>query len=638
MLESNSKVYIQTSQIITYFNKNNAYYKFIIKKEVIILLKKLKQSKLAFIFIFSLVLTASTLVFPKNGINISKKNQIENETDTRTPKTAGYYTESYIYIFNGNWSDCIGKGWFSGNGSYETPYVIQDVIITGNHAGSCILIQNSDNYYFRIENCTTTTSLSGAFQAGIRLANSNNGTLINNNCSYNLGVGITIDSGSKNNKIIGNNISDNQWNGIYMDNCYNNMIIGNRIINSSGSGIYLNGGNNNNRIFDNTIIDYYKENYDNGISITYNSVNNTVMNNNISGCYSGIALSYYANNTIVKNNRIFENGEDGINLIGTMMGNESCYNTTISGNTVYNNGDNGISIRTTRNVTIEGNIIYNNTDHGIFLEYYSINNTISGNLIYDNHKDGIFIYDASRTCCNNTVKGNMIYNNTGRGIYLSTSADGNLVFNNSMINNLAGNGRDIGEFNHWNNSAMGNYWDDYSGQDPDDDGIGETPYTGITGDSSIDYKPLMWDAPNITIDASINNSLFGTQAPEYNLTVLEGRGEYFWIEVIELGLVSTRIVLLHVINENIMGSIETSLWNNIHNGTYTVRFYINDSRGYVDSIDIIINVGKPDTSIPSGGGGNPIPGYDMFVLIGSLFTISLALIYLKKRKTKYIIS
>ena len=54
-----------------------------------------------------------------------------------------------------------------------------------------------------------------------------------------------------------------------------------------------------------------------------------------------------------------------------------------------------------------------------------------------------------------------------------------------MFNNSTGS-------NNWNNSLIGNYWDDYRGVDQNDDGIGDTPYSINGTANSFDYLPI-WD-------------------------------------------------------------------------------------------------------------------------------------------------
>ncbi|GAH46081.1 unnamed protein product, partial [marine sediment metagenome] len=68
---------------------------------------------------------------------------------------------------------------------------------------------------------------------------------------------------------------------------------------------------------------------------------------------------------------------------------------------------------------------------------------------------------------------------------------GNLVY----FNNFSGNGLhayDDGLYNRWDNGSHGNYWDNYTGSDEDENGIGDTPYN-ITGSAlNKDHYPIIF--------------------------------------------------------------------------------------------------------------------------------------------------
>jgi len=135
---------------------------------------------------------------------------------------------------------------------------------------------------------------------------------------------------------------------------------------------------------------------------------------------------------------------------------------------------------------IENCTVFNSGAVGIELV-----NTSRGQIILNNcsnNYSGIYLDGG---CFNNTLISNYIDSNSQYGIILNVTT-GNFVFNNSFISNFI-NGYDNGVGNFWNNGSLGNYWDDYTGIDENDDGIGDSPYNvlGIAG--SQDYNPIWFD-------------------------------------------------------------------------------------------------------------------------------------------------
>ena len=147
-----------------------------------------------------------------------------------------------IHIDN-NWTAAKITGICTGNGTYSEPYVIEDLEIDGGGSGSCILIENS-NEYFRIENCTVYNSVTVNWgDGGILLNNTNNGLLIDNDCSSNSNGISLLNSG--NNTISGNSV-ENNGGGIFFDGGYNNTVSGNFACYNNYTGIYLWTGTYNN--------------------------------------------------------------------------------------------------------------------------------------------------------------------------------------------------------------------------------------------------------------------------------------------------------------------------------------------------------------------------------------------------------
>jgi hypothetical protein len=147
------------------------------------------------------------------------------------------------------------------------------------------------------------------------------------------------------------------------------------------------------------------------------------------------------------------------------------------------------------------------------LEFYgSSRNTLKDSRL-TNNSIGIFLHHGS---CENTFKNISVRNCSAYGVYLPPPAQGidactnNTFCYNEFVANAqnayAGKGN---ANNHWDDGlARGNYWDDYSGEDLDGDGIGDMPYE-IRDCSEFDFYPVVLRYP------------FGaapTQLPPENLT------------------------------------------------------------------------------------------------------------------------
>lgn len=165
-----------------------------------------------------------------------------------------------------------------------------------------------------------------------------------------------------------------------------------------------------------------------------------------------IALDYVNDGTINDNRVMNSEDSDGIQL-------SHCSGITISGNAINSNLEgNGINLVASANNIINDNQIENN-QKGIYLS--SVSNT---NIIYDN-----------------TINGNSLY-----GAHIIQSSNNRLYLND--FSNNGQNAQDSST-NSWSYNQQGNYWDDYTGEDANEDGIGDTPYS-ITGGSNQDLYPL----------------------------------------------------------------------------------------------------------------------------------------------------
>lgn len=241
--------------------------------------------------------------------------------------------------------------------------------------------------------------------------------------------------------------------------------------------------------------------------------NSIIINTTVNG---GISLQDVSNGILQNNTWSFN--KNGIDLVrsnnitileNTAMNNElygvhvffSSYNNLVLRNNASFNEMTGISIASSSdNNTVSENIVKENQNTGIYL-YNSSNNVVKDNQISDNFGFGISI---STTSSNNIMKDNLILNTDEYGAYIDTTSRDNIFSNNSFINNDI-NARDDGINNNWDNGTLGNYWDDYSGNDKNDDGIGDIPYniSGFAG--SVDNFPIWEDGTDAVVAIPVGN-------------------------------------------------------------------------------------------------------------------------------------
>ena len=366
------------------------------------------------------------------------------------------------------------------------------------------------------------------------------GNVLNSNWYY----GIYLSSTSAN-TVSGNTISNSRYGGsIGMYHSSDNIISGNTISDSSyygGDGGICVWYSPNNTLTGNTIttqnrglwVDGYQDDHFNNAIDPSNTVNGkpvyyyynihsqtirdldashltvacssdvTITENNISGG-DGIRLVYTSDST-VSANTVNSNVWHGMCLdnsyrnefTGNTISNNNAgvyvdqsSNNEFTDNTILNNHGNGISLSYSQSNEITNNAISNNDDSGIYLSY-SQSNIMSDNEFYSNLY-GIRLYDSQ----SNTIRHNSILGGC-YGIYLYDLSSNNRLYHNNLLYNTYANAYDCGS-NHWYNGTTGNYWDDYSGVDDDDNGIGDAPYN-ISGGGNQDPYPLMepynWEIP-----------------------------------------------------------------------------------------------------------------------------------------------
>jgi len=143
--------------------------------------------------------------------------------------------------------------------------------------------------------------------------------------------------------------------------------------------------------------------------------------------------------------------------------------------------------------TVTDCIIYN-TSIGITFEAtdgtaYVTNNSVVDCQIY--HNDiGINFFGEGKIQ-DNIIENCNIFNNSDYGIYSEGINYENRIYHSNLNDNNQNAFDDLTN-NFWYEPALeeGNYFDDYTGDDDDGDGIGDTPYD-IPGGDNQDFFPLM---------------------------------------------------------------------------------------------------------------------------------------------------
>ncbi len=321
-----------------------------------------------------------------------------------------------------------------------------------------------------------------------------------------------------NNINLSHNTASGNYYGILLGNTHNSYIAGN-IVSDNNYGIYSRGSRGN-IILENII----KDNVGIGISLDYSSSNDIIgntINNNGGG---GIIFKWISSNNRIASNIIKNNSENGINIKSLATGNHFIENQMIDNryNFVASNFDNDIDttnlvngkpiyfIKYASGITIDSStnagVVYciecddvtikdlelENNEPSIY--FYKTDNSNIENVKISIGPTGIRLYYSN----NNNIKGNT-FRDTQYAIHLKYS-DNNIIYLNDLIGN-ENNFYYRDSTNTWNSpnqitytyqtnthtNHLGNYWDDYTDIDSNNDGIWDNPYRI---DSDADNYPL----------------------------------------------------------------------------------------------------------------------------------------------------
>ncbi|TFF95129.1 MAG: hypothetical protein EU547_07885, partial [Promethearchaeota archaeon] len=456
-----------------------------------------------------------------------------------------YDSSNFNYVFNNNISSNSRYGIRLTSGCINNS-IYENQVFSNVNSGIALL---SAELNF-IEN---NIIFANGFE-GIQIQNSNNISILENELFDNARSGILL-MNSHNNTVQENIVYENNWYGIYLQGSFGtteyNKIISNEIKRNAYDGIFLytlNEGNVSHNLIFNNFIENQSTSYA-GISIGVDSYFNILKENFLVENYIAIEIINGDNNTVSGN-----------------VINHTKYVGILLGNAIFN------SIYNNKILITEG--IGMTSGSSILISSNARENWIYDNLISDSDY-GVHLISGDM----NKFYGNTIFNCTKRGVLAQTGSDNNLFYRNIFLNNTM-HAWDQAGTNFWNNSQIGNYWDNYTGSDSNYDGIGDTNWLFPGG---IDYLPI-WDdsAPLIAFISPTNNTRLGFVVPNFSVEIQDPNLDKMWYQF----LGNPQNVFFSS-NGSLDRNLWQSEWNSLSDGEYIyIRFYANDTFGQLSYKDL----------------------------------------------------
>lgn len=240
----------------------------------------------------------------------------------------------------------------------------------------------------------------------------------------------------------------------------NHVVIKNNILDDNFFGIYIQNGKNC-LIKNNQIVAYGKEEQQIGNGIhCWKSDNLQIIANTISGHRDGIYFEFVTNSVIWRNIST-NNIRYGLHF---MFSNDDAYITNI-----FKNNGAGVAVMFTKNVKMFNNYFEENwgdAAYGLFLKEITDSHII-GNR-FSRNTSGIHMEGTNRIQVERNV-----FEANGWAMKIQASCVDNQIVNNNFIGNtfdMGTNGSLV--LNRFNS----NYWDKYEGYDLDKNGVGDVPY------------------------------------------------------------------------------------------------------------------------------------------------------------------
>lgn len=442
-------------------------------------------------------------------------------------KTLALTAHDPIYIV-GNAGLTTSAGVTRGSGSSSDPYVIEGWEISTPYANGIEIYYV--NVYFVIQNCYFHNNEGNG--KAIYIWSCSNGTIRDCLCTgyaYGIYVGYSSDSS------LVNNTCTRNLHGICLHGCVNATLHQNLF---TDDGVIISEYES-----DAWSISFQQRlSYFNTHSI---DLTNTANGNPIYYYrdQTGITVPAGAGQVLMANctNMRIENQYLSATEVGIEIA--FCAGINATGNTCRDSS-NGIVLYESNNNSLFNNVCISNMEYGVDLVYSDNNsmindncslnglsgirldasdgNSVIENLLCSNNQCGISFSGGEH----NEFWGNTIASNGDAGVSVWECSPNNVFFHNNLIGNSPQvNVSQPYVEGSWDNGYQvgGNYWSDYSGQDNNSDGYGDTSYV-MGGGSVKDRYPLMtpwtpsWKPPEWVGEAGIKAGDWVKYAYSYMVT------------------------------------------------------------------------------------------------------------------------
>jgi parallel beta-helix repeat protein len=508
------------------------------------------------------------------------------------------------------WDDANATDWCSGAGTELDPWIIENITIDSGGLSNCLDILNSDDYFI-IRNSTFKNSQP---EYGLYMGSTSNGIV--EDCTF-FNNTIALSTSSSQN----NTVQDNYF--------YNN----------TGASIRLYGlsNNMNNTVRHNRFVN--RLTFSNPTAFSVQGYNNKLINNTVDNFLFGVNLNY-ANQTLIKSNT-FISSWYGISIGGNSF-NATVFNNTIRDNHneygVYVNGNGSIIYRNTfinNNVNAKDSGHFNRWDNGVIGNYWD---DYGGSDLND---DGIGDTPYSLPDSGSSQDNFPIWedgDDTNPTLTLNSPAPGSTFGNDAPTFNL-----DVFDVNldqAWyviNNTSTKYFFTPINGVNLVS--IDETAWDALvqgslvisffvndtaSNEETLDVNINKDVAPQISLVEPLGGSIFAEDAPVFNITLFDVNFDQAWY-TINSGTTKFFFNPLNGLNHI---PINQTAWEGLPEGSVIISFFINDTGGNINSLDVTINKDLPPPPTPPPG----ILFGNYFIVFMGIGIISLLIIVTRKRK------